>query len=283
MSEVPELTLEFLKKHPQDAAQVLQSLSTAVCRDFFQSVSPALAAGLLERMVFDRAALLIAALPAPAAASIIEAMKTADAAVVLRMISGERLEALLAELPESRRKIFRSQTQYPAHVVGAWMDAAPIEISQTLTVEEARRWLRQQNRVLDFDLFVVGPGGSVTGMVPLSRLALARNNEIVAKLMTTDFKRIRDRDALETVRNLEEWDRHIALPVTNHRQQLVGVLTRRNLDKALSLRGPNAATGDVMPLFGELFKEYLEGMIHVVDWFAQNPIDPQSPKGKSSQ
>ena len=280
MNEVPELTLEFLRKHPQDAARVLQSLSTEVCCDFIQTISPALAAELIQNMSFDRAALQFASLPALAAAAIIEKMKTADAVVILRLISGPKLEALLGELPEGKRKIFRNQTRFPAHTVGAWMDASPIEIGETLTVEDARRSLRRQNRVFEYDLFVVDFQGTVTGMVPLSRLALAKSSDTISKLMTKEFKRIQDRDNLESVRNLEEWDRHIALPVINHRQQLVGVLLRRSLDKALSLRGPNAATGEVMPLFGELFKGYLEGMIHVVDWFSQNPNNSETTKEK---
>ena len=268
MNEVPELTLDFLRKHPQDAAHVLQSLPTNACSQFFQTVSPLLAANLIEYMSFDRAALLLVALPAPAAASIVEKMKAADAAVVLRLISGPTLDNLLAELPTARKKLFRNQTQYPAQVVGAWMDAFPIEIGETLTVEDARRWLRQQNRSLDYGLFIVGAQGVVIGMVTLSKLALARNNVPVVNLMTTEFKRIQDQDNLESVRELDDWDRYTALPVINHNQQLVGALTRRSLEKALSLGGLHASE-DMVPLFGELFKGYLEGMINVVDWFVQ--------------
>lgn len=279
MNEVPGLTLDFLKKHPQDAAQALQSLPTNVCRDFFQTVSPSLAAGLVGYMSFDRAALLIAALPAPVAASIVEKMKPADAAVVLRLLPSLTLDSLLSELPKSRKKKYSNQTHYPAHVVGAWMDAFPIEIGETLNVEDTRRWLRQQNRNLDYDFFVVGPQGTVVGMVTLSRLALAKNNVPIVSLMTTEFKRIRDRDNLESVRNLEDWDHYTALPVVNHNQQLVGALTRRSLEKALALGGPNATSAEMVPLFGEMFRGYLEGMIHVVDWFVQQP--PSSDKKTS--
>lgn len=269
MSDVPELTLDFLKKHPKDAAQALQSLPTNVCRDFFKTVPPSIAGGLIEYMSFDRAALLITALPASVAASIIEEMKPADAAVILRLMSGPTLDSLLDVLPETRKKMYRNQTNYPAHVVGAWMDAFPIEIGETLNVEDTRQWLRKQKRDIGYDLFVVGSQGAVLGIVTLPRLALARNKEPIVSLMNSEFKRIPDRDNLESVRDLEDWDHFTALPVVNHNQQLVGALTRRSLEKALSLGASNASLDDVVPLFGEMFKGYLEGMIHVVDWFVQ--------------
>lgn len=277
MSEVPELTLDFLGKHTREAAQVLQSLPLSSCGDFLMTVPSALAAKLVEYMPFDRVALLITAMPAPEAKRILENMNAGDAAAALRLVSGPSLDRLLAELPETKRKMFRHQKQYPAHTVGAWMDAGPIEIGETLNIVDIRRWLRQQNRSLEHGLFIVTPQGRVSGVLTLSQLALAKNSLPVRKLMTTGIQPLADRAQLESVRNLDDWERFTALPVINHKQKLVGALTRRNLERALSLSQPASASVKVLPLFGEMFKGFLEGMIHVVDWLVKRPSVENDP------
>ncbi|QPJ64144.1 MAG: magnesium transporter [Candidatus Nitrohelix vancouverensis] len=271
MSEVTELTLDFLKNHPHDASLVLESMPPDTCAVFFQTIPPALAAGLIEPMPFDRAARLFAAMRASTAAAIIVKMNADDAAAALRLIAGSTRDRLLAELPANRKNTFRKQTQYPADTVGAWMDAFPIEIGETLSVGDTRRWLRQQERDLENGLFVIGAQGGVTGMIGLSQLALARNNLPVGKLMTTEFNCIQDRADLQSVRDLDDWERFDALPVVNHNQQFVGALTWRNLDKALSINGSGANSVKVLPLFGDIFKGFLEGMIQVVDWLSNQP------------
>ena len=235
MSEVTPFTLSFLKLHPQKAASVLERLPVEDTVAFLEEISLDLAAKTLEVLAPQYAAQCFLIIPNETCSELMQEMKATSGISLLRFLPGSATNAILTNLLPKKKNLIKKRLAYPNDLVGAWMDSEIPAVPETTLVGEIRKSFRLAKKVIEYAPCVVNSDGTVLGLLSLARLITAKESIPVAKILERDFRVISDRVALQSISSLSHWNNFEALPVVNKKNKFVGMLTLKNLNKALAL------------------------------------------------
>lgn len=233
MSDTPSLTFAFLQSRPEAAARVIEELNPADAAALLHTVPARLAAPLADGMAAWAAARILALLPDEQAAGIIRQMVYQNAASLLRLLDADRLQTLLESLPRRLARDFRHSLDYPAKVVGAWMDQSLPSFSLDGSVADGMRFLRHRGSIPLSHLFVVDQNRRFAGVVSIARILQAPSNTPLRQLLDGGIQPISNRAFLASVVDVADWDEHLVLPVVGRRGNVLGGLTRQALRQGL--------------------------------------------------
>lgn len=238
MTRSPTLTLAYLNRYPDSAAQVLDGLDPGCAGAFLESVPTRLAAGVLDRMSSWSAARTLLAMSPPQAAAILRQIPLYDGVGLLRLIPAEQHKTLLDELPSRRAQRLRNALRYPAGSVGAWIDPDIPAFAVTAKAEEAMRYLRHSADDSHVFLHAVD-GGRVLGALPVGRLLRSDPDTPLGDLPYEPLVPLSSRASLASASSHPDWDRYLVLPVAGRNGTMVGGLSRASLGRGLAERtGP---------------------------------------------
>ncbi len=202
---------------PGDAAAFLEQLPLVTAAEALKRMALALGADAAERLSEERAAAILALLPADSAAGL------------LRRMESSRQPALLARLPEDVAANVMVLLRYPEQTAGAYMDTRVLALPQEMTVGEARARLRRAARQALFYIYVVDREQQLAGVVNLRELMLADSKLPLADVMYRNVSRIpAGADHAEILAHPAWRDVH-ALPVVDERNVFLGAIRYRTL------------------------------------------------------
>ncbi len=161
--------------HPSDIADILEDLDPAerdavftsldeeVAAEALEEIEPKLQRSLLERMDFSKVA------------DIVEEMDPGAAADLLSELPPERSEAILHEMEPDERAEVEELLEFPDDWAAGRMTTDYIALLETATVTDAISALRTFEGDLETvsEVFLLGAGERLTGVVSLARIALA--------------------------------------------------------------------------------------------------------------
>ena len=274
MNDVPGLTLNFIAKHPKEAARILEHLAVEDTVAFIEKIPSEMGSKLLNLMAPQYAGQCFLILNPKSSATLMQGMKSTPTLSMLRIIPGTAINSFLDLLTEDKQTYLKKRLSFPQNSVGAWMDVDNPSVPETALVGDIRRSLRSSKSVMDYAPCVVKTDGTIAGLLSLSKLVTAKDGGKVSKMMTTDFKSIFDRDSLQAVSSLTEWNRFDALPVVNRRGKLVGMLTQKNLDKGLSFTTGGSSSNQVDSIVEDCVNAYTSTLSWLVQAIVSAPIDP---------
>ena len=198
-----ERLVVFNLLEPQDAAEVLDEISTEITRDLVEAVPDETIADLLEAMPIDDAAEVLSELDEDRAEDIIRLMEPEEAAEV---------EAHLA---------------YEEDTAGRLMNTKVVRLNADWTVDATLKRLRSVDpevEVLTY-LYTVDSTDRLVGVVQIRHLITAQPDQKIAEIMTPSVIRVTvDTDQEEVARVVSQYD-FIAIPVVDAEGKLVGVVT----------------------------------------------------------
>jgi len=276
MTELPELTLAYLREQPESAARALEGLANDDAAGILLRTPSRLAAPVLAAMTTHYAARCVARLPAEVAAAHCDELPWSDSAGLLRVLEPPAREALLAELPEGKARRFRRSLTYADDAIGAWVQADVIAMPADRSASDASRLLTGMTHYAESHLLLTDAAQRYAGSVALGRLLAAVPGAALGTLASCDVRPLRDTATLGAALAAEDWEYATMLPVVNHRGELLGGLTRRTLKRALQ----DMAAGDhdePPSLFAHLLKAYLasgEGLLRLL---LQAPSERRAP------
>jgi magnesium transporter len=186
---------------PEDLAGVFEQMDAEDAVDVVQHLDEEALADVLDEMEPDVAADLLAE------------MEPAEATAVLeQMDEAESVAPLLA---------------YPEDTAGGIMNVAPPSLRRYMTVAEAFAFLKAHyhdaNQV--FYLYVLDRNGRLIGVVNLRALILAEPQQTIEEVMRRDVINVRvDMDQEAVAQIFARYDL-LALPVVDHDDRLVGLVT----------------------------------------------------------
>jgi Mg/Co/Ni transporter MgtE len=244
---------KIARLHPADIARLLADLSTPQTHELLRELDPAKAADTVEELEPEHQAALLQAMDSEEAADILEEMDPDNAADVLGDLGPQAAATLLDSMEQDEADAVKVLLRYRDDTAGGLMTTDFVALPQNLTVEEAIRELRNQERQDQLPDFIpllylleADDRRRLVGVLSLRNLILAEPKSRLSTLMATELVvgHVNDepREVAETmgVYNL------MALPILDEHEELVGIVT---VDDVLEVLLPEGWKGRLPQVF----------------------------------
>jgi len=227
---IDALAGQFLNRHPDEAARVLQDLDVDAVAEVLAAAPAADAAAIVARLGPDVSQRALRRLPPRAIAGILAEADPGTAGNLLRRLSVEdRHAAVLEALPATRRRELQILVAYPENSAGSLMDpAAPVFREDARAVDVAAA-LREARRHADQVVTVVDAEGRLRGTLSTIGILLANPSARLAGLGIRAVPYVQEFAHRDEVAELIEERRVAVLPVVDLDERPVGLLSQRQL------------------------------------------------------
>ena len=284
----PHLSVEAVRRLLRRDAylnlvRLLRKLHGSDCAEILTHLGPGEQGKLLERLpdlelattIFtyldnQTRARLMPDLSTARVAAMVRLLPLDDATDILGAMPPQRLAAMLAELPEPLAAQIRQLLAYDPQTAGGLMTTDYLALEDTWTVAEVLAQLRRAGRSETvFYLYVVDADHRLVGVVSLRQLVTAEPHTMLRHLMERDVIRVTvDEDQAHIAHLITQYDL-LALPVVDHQQRLVGIVTVDDIIDVIR----EEATQDILRLAGvspdELLQRGMRGSIrHRLPWLS---------------
>jgi len=223
------LAQSFAGERPADIADALDALDGEEAAAIVAHLPPELAVDALEQSGIDGADEIIALLPRAHGATLLDAMSADRAADMFRAMEEPACSELLALVQPDVRKTVEGLLAYPESSVGAYMTTEFVAVPADWTVAQVLHHIRMVERTREtvYSVYVTDPAKhSLVAAVTLRRLISADPNANVLtaaphrKPLTIGAQERQE----EAARLISKYDL-LAIPVTDNRQHLIGIVT----------------------------------------------------------
>jgi CBS domain-containing protein len=235
---------------PSEIARLLDALPYLHAAELLTLISDDFAADTLEVMKPERQTQVFEELDEEQAQRLLALMAPEHAADLLGRLQPERAERALAVLPEKRRAAIVDLLRYPTETAGGIMTNQLVTVTADMTIDQARRAIRDELREPDFVYYVYvlddPEARRLQGVLTLRDLLVRDEDERVCDVMQ------RDVDTLDPLMPAEAAarrvaDQHLAaLPVVGQDRRLLGAVTA---DAALLTISPPSMSGEEPRVF----------------------------------
>lgn len=222
----------FLDLHPNESAQLLETLPPPDVRALLESESPARAAKILMRINPDIATEIIEQMDVEAFSRLFAALEPMPAAALLARLDGEKLAAYLKGLSEDAAREYRDLTTYPPGTAGSIMDPRVLVLRPDETVADALKRLRAIKDRRIYDVCLIDEEGILAGVIALQELAIAQPDALLKTLVRDHPVSVQAVSLREEVVRLLESLRLSTLPVVDINGRLLGVIRHDALVRA---------------------------------------------------
>jgi magnesium transporter len=213
--------------HPNDAASILSGLEP----DEITAITALLPVGL-ERDIFEYLdsevqESIIAGAGRERLVRLIQAMSSDERAAFMERLDERIRDQVFPLLNRAVREDLIRREQYEPGQVGAILSTEYCALGADLTVVRAIEEVRRQapDKETIYVCYVVDGQGRLRGLVSLRDLLVARAHLTVGEVMRTDVAMVEvTADQAVAARMIRDYDL-IAIPVVDHDQRLVGILT----------------------------------------------------------
>lgn len=231
-----------------DGADVLGSLESEHAADVVEYLDPVTASEIVSEMDPALAATVIADMEPAEASMVLGEMDPDDRVDILQYVPKPLRDQIVDEMEPAEIAEVRALEHYPPDTAGGIMTTEVSALNETLTVEEAIAELRRLSEELEqmYYVYVVDQRQHLVGVVSMRDLILAQPGTQLNRIMRTTVDSVRTDQDQEQVANLMRRNGYLAMPVTDERNRLVGLITVDDVVEVLE----EEATEDVQKLFG---------------------------------
>lgn len=233
MASSDDFSFAFLEAHPVDAARVLERLLPQATAALLAAAPARIAAPVLEQMLAPSAARVIESLDDVTASGVLRSMGSQAAVVLLRHVPESRRERLLEPLSAVTAISLRLLLGYPEDSVGAWMDPQVLAMPGDARVSEAIRRVGLSDTGAVEDVYVLGEDQRLQGVVGLIDLLRADPYAPLRQVMRPPIDSLPAQALLATAQDHRGWSERRTLPVVERGERLVGVLRYATVQQAL--------------------------------------------------
>jgi magnesium transporter len=225
---VEEIARGVEEQEPADAADSLETLERADSAEVLREMEDEAASEALSHVDLPLAVTFLSDQTPEYAARLLDLMDPDDAADLLQASPKESTDAILRALPRKTAASLGKLVRYDPETAGGLMTLDFIKVSESETVDGAVERIRRESEEDDTDLYylyVTDDAGQLRGVVSLRALLLSRRGEHVSDVMNPDTVSLNATlDREEVARAFDRYD-HVALPVTDDNERLLGVVT----------------------------------------------------------
>ena len=224
--EYKELKIELEKMYPVDLAELLEEFDEKQRIIVFRLLSKESAADTFTYLNSDMREVLINALTDSEIKEVMDEMYLDDTVDVLEEMPANVVDRLLMVTDEETRKQINELLQYPEDSAGSIMNVEYIALRKEMTVADAILKIRQVgiNRETIYTCYVTEKRRLI-GMVDVKDLLTAGESRLIEEIMDENVLYARTLDDQEHVANMINKYGLVAIPVIDHEDCLVGIVT----------------------------------------------------------
>lgn len=212
--------------HPSDLADIIEDLDKLSQTKLFTSLDEEHAADVLEQMEVAAQVHIIETLPVEKAADVLEKMPADEVADILDELKTHKAEELLKNMGGELSEEIRDLLEYPDNSVGSIMSTDVITFKETLLASEAINHLRslKPENESTYLFFITDNRNKLLATITLRELILAHPLAQLSDIMNKKMIAVFDTDGLGTLAEIISKYKVLAIPVTNQKKQLEGMV-----------------------------------------------------------
>jgi len=222
----------FIKDHPEEAGQIMESFEITEIVRLIESIAPNSIAVLLSSMNPAMAAETLGAMPEELGVQVVHEISPGDAAGLLARLERDRRDTILQHLADPVAKEIRLFMEYPATSVGSLMDARVFALPEDLTVEEAVTQVRVRAPKDLHDIYVIDRCQQLVGMFSVRDLLLLNPVDRLQSIMRRDVPTIHPMENREEIVELFAGQHLMTIPVVDLDGRLLGIIKNEDIVKA---------------------------------------------------
>lgn len=257
--------------HPADAAEILSELEKEDQAELATRLNTEDLAELLEQMEEEEMAEVAEHLDKDRLVDVLDEMEADVAADLLGEFEPEEAAKLIGEMDEGHE--VGALLSYPDDSAGGIMNVPPPSLRRWMKVREAIHYLRENYQDAEdiYYLYVLDRNGRLIGLVNLRSMVLADQEQTIESIMRKDIVSLRvDADQEDAAQLLARYDL-LAVPVVDHDDRLVGIITVDDLMDVIE----KEATEDIYHLAqvgvdSEMFSSIDETVRSRLPWLVVN-------------
>ena len=236
------------KTHPADIAHLLTLLNERSARSVFENLpDKEIAANVLSELEPGFRSGFLQELEVNRLAEILAVMADDDAADLLADLPDERRQEILNLLSAEHTEEFSELLAYPEGTAGRIMTTDFLVLPKTLSAQSAIQEVRKAaEKEMVFYLYVTDEEGRLSGVLSLRQLVTAPDYTPLEKIMTRDVVKVNVTTDQEEVARLVSRYNLLAIPVVDHSNLLVGIITVDDVIDVLR----EEATEDILKMAG---------------------------------
>jgi CBS domain-containing protein/sporulation protein YlmC with PRC-barrel domain len=172
------------RMHPADLADIMEELSPAERQAIIASLDEQTAAETLAELDSRLTSQIVEKMAPEQAADIIEEMEPDQAADVLADLSPEVSQEVIEELRGEEAREMAALLRFEANSAGGMMTTEFVLVGETASRAEVVEWIRRKEANLEQldSVFLIDGDARLSGAVPVARLLLAPDREVVSGL-----------------------------------------------------------------------------------------------------
>ena len=207
---------EFIEECPPEEAVVV-----------FRTLSKDAAAEVFAELEQDSQQLIVTSITDQELAYIIEDLFVDDAVDMLEDMPANVVKKVMKNATPETRRLINQFLKYPENSAGSLMTAEFTDLRGGMTVREAIDHIRRtgEDRETVYTCYVIAPDRTLTGVVTVKDLLLARDEQLVSDLMDTEVISVFTGEDQEEVAQLLNHYNLLSLPVVDAEKRLVGIVT----------------------------------------------------------
>jgi magnesium transporter len=215
------------KTHPADLAAVLNSMPDGRVAPIFNSIPDDEAAAEALTQVSNRVRdLILAETPIERMVPVLEHLPPDELTDLIRALEPELADRLMSAIAKDSQAEVEDLLQYARDTAGGIMTTDFSALPDDRRVQEAIEAVRDlQDVEIIFYLYVTDAEGRLTGVISLRQLLLAQPDAQLREIMNSRVIKVQTHTPQETVANLVDKYRLLAVPVVDEGNLLVGVVT----------------------------------------------------------
>lgn len=254
LSDVDGLREFCTALHPARTAEFMEGLTAAESWTVLQAADPPTRVEIFGYLDRQKQIEIIETCDPESVAPLIADMPADDRVDLLNAVDEETSKSVTSLVPtDTRRDIMRLQA-YPEGTAGAMMTTEVAKLPESLTVREALEALSHIAEGLEtiYYIYIIDDENHLRGAVSARQLVthLRKPNMPIRDLMERDLVTVEATDDQEVVaKKVADYD-FLAVPVVDHEQHLVGIITHDDVIDVLQREATEDAylAGAVGPL-----------------------------------
>jgi magnesium transporter len=280
----PREAEEYLDAHEEEWAALAEA-DPHDAADILEAIDEEAAAELMGDLDAPQAALLLEEMQDEVAADLLEEMEPADAAAMVAELAADEAADIVEHLDQDARdSIFEAMEdeaadnildvlKYPADSAGGLMsmDALSLPVGMTAgEAIEALRRLHESTEQMNY-VYVVDAMKRLIGVVSFRELVFSRPGIGLDEVMVPNPVAVRPDTDREELAELIQRYGLIAMPVVDHRSQLLGIVTVDDVIEAVQTE----ATEDIAAMVGvgaeeTIYSPFAQSIRGRLPWTAVN-------------